>query len=92
MAVTVKIVNAADGSETIHDGRYVVEWDSNVPYGTLSISSSISLFSARIFNDSSEALIEWNSVSNVEPLRPDGEPNKPLTAVSILVEHDKHRN
>jgi len=34
----------------------------------------------------SDAMIFWGTQSNTVPLRPDGKPNKPLTALSIEVE------
>ena len=88
MAVLVKIIEAADGSPTPHDGRWVVNWDPHTRYGVLDITSSINKVFARRFESSSQALIEWNTISNVQPVRPDGEYNRPLTAVTILVERD----
>jgi|SRR5580693_650977 len=41
---------------------------------------------ARKFASASAALEAWNTVSKSRPVRPDGRPNKPLTALSIHVE------
>jgi hypothetical protein len=44
---------------------------------------------AMIFATHTEALALWKTQSKVSPLRPDGKPNRPLTAVTISVERLK---
>jgi hypothetical protein len=39
------------------------------------------------FANNGEAMTAWNMVSNARPLRPDGKPNKPLTALTVEVGH-----
>jgi hypothetical protein len=41
---------------------------------------------AMTFPTHAEALIFWKTQSTATPLRPDGKPNRPLTAFSISVE------
>jgi hypothetical protein len=41
---------------------------------------------AHKFASGAEALEAWGAVSKTRPVRPDGRPNKPLTALSIQVE------
>lgn len=41
---------------------------------------------ARQFPSSAEAMLAWNAVSQSRPRRPDGRPNKPLTALTVEVE------
>jgi hypothetical protein len=36
--------------------------------------------------DAAKAMEAWNTVSNQRPRRPDGRPNKPLTALTVEVE------
>jgi hypothetical protein len=43
------------------------------------------LADARRFAHASEAMIAWNTVSDRRPLRPDGRPNKPLTALTVEI-------
>jgi hypothetical protein len=43
------------------------------------------LADARRFAHTSEAMIAWNTVSDRRPLRPDGRPNKPLTALTVEI-------
>jgi hypothetical protein len=41
---------------------------------------------ARRFADNAEAMLAWNTVSKSRPKRPDGRPNKPLTALTVEIE------
>jgi len=41
---------------------------------------------ALCFTDKGDALAFWNRQSKVKPLRPDGLPNKPLTALTVIIE------
>lgn len=38
------------------------------------------------FTDIHDALSLWKSVHEKEPIRPDGKPNRPLTAFSVTIE------
>lgn len=38
------------------------------------------------FDTSAEAMIAWNRISVTYPRRPDGKPNKPLTALTVEIE------
>lgn len=86
MPVIALIVGAADLTPTPHDGRYVKEWTPHVPYGTLAIDSTDNPAQAKVWRDPFEALRERSVISSVEPLRPDKQPNRPLTAINILIE------
>jgi hypothetical protein len=44
------------------------------------------LADARRFATASDAMLAWNTVSDRRPLRPDGRPNKPLTALTVTIE------
>jgi hypothetical protein len=41
---------------------------------------------AKRFASKADALAFWNTQSTVQPWRPDGRPNKPLTALSVEIE------
>lgn len=56
-----------------HDGRGHCEWTSNKAR-------------AIRFDDAKAALEEWRRQSTVRPLRPDGKPNRPLTAYTVTIE------
>jgi hypothetical protein len=82
-ATVIRVVGAADGSPTPHDGRYVTAWDWNTNAGTLSLTSTANRDEAALFSPK-DALEQWRQVSRIEPRRPwDGKPNRPLTAITV---------
>jgi hypothetical protein len=80
----VKIIRAADGTATPHDGRYIVRWHPHVRHGTLAVTSTADIEQATRFT-LREILETRRSISRVEPYRPDGEPNRPLAAITIEI-------
>lgn len=56
-----------------HDGRGFVQWTEDPAR-------------AKRFPSMGEALAYWRTRSKVRPIRPDGRPNRPLTAASVVVE------
>lgn len=56
-----------------HDGRGVAHW-------------SLHARDALRFDTPTRALDFWRQVSDVKPVRGDGEPNRPLTAFTVMVE------
>lgn len=82
----VKVIGAADGGiVTPHDGRYVIDWDANTCFGTLACTSTDDLSLAREFASTDEIFQEWRAISIVEPRRPDGLINRPLTGLTIEI-------
>ena len=74
---------------TPHDGRYLVECDvDGVEQGNLIglIVSTDQLEEAKLFPSVADALLYWKRQSTTIPLRPDGRPNRPLTAYTVEVE------
>jgi hypothetical protein len=90
MSVSVRVIGAANGKPTPHDGRLVERWNPHTYAGTLELTSTTNPKLARRFDSVTDALTEWNTVSYVEPLRPwDKRPNKPLTGLTVeLVDLD----
>lgn len=41
---------------------------------------------AIVFKDAFDALALWKSVHTEKPVRPDGKPNRPLTAFTVTIE------
>ena len=80
--VVVRVMCHADGTPTPHDGRYVVAWNPHTPYGTCSIDTTDDIRQARRFR-APQALMTWRAVSHVEPIRPDGRPNRPLSGLTV---------
>jgi hypothetical protein len=87
MTVIIKIVGAADGTQLGIEGQYLKSFDhdafAGLGYGTFTFSRD----QAKRFADAGEALEFWRKPSAVKPRRPDGEPNRPLTATTIEVIH-----
>jgi hypothetical protein len=55
-----------------HDGLGLAEWTTDP-------------MEAMRFSDQAAALARWKQTSTVRPLREDGKPNRPLTAVTVSV-------
>lgn len=84
----VRVVGRADGGQTPHDGRYVVNWNPHTAAGILELTSTDNIEEARHF-PWPEVFDEWKAISGVEPKRPwDGRPNRPLTGVHIEIIRD----
>jgi hypothetical protein len=86
MTVTVLVIGAASGIPTPHDGRYVVEWNAHVHYGTLALSSTDDRSKAKRFPSPADVLRQYTTVSREQPRRPDGKLNRPLMAVTIEID------
>lgn len=66
-------------------GRYLMDFDVGAHNGRDPIPTTAAIEKAKHFPDASEALGFWRTQSRVRPLRPDGKPNRPLTAYTIEV-------
>lgn len=84
--VTVQVLGTARGEATVYDGQYVARWSPHTEYGACALETTPDRAQARVFASMSEALEEYRTISNVEPTRPDGRPNRPLTGLSIEIE------
>lgn len=87
----MKIVGLADGRPTTVDGQYLVECDVDDRDGRGSVFATDDKAKAKRFDGIGHALDYWRRTSHVVPLRPDGEPNRPLTAYTIELENDRDR-
>ena len=77
-----------------HTGRYLgyLQWwdlDSHVPgyptYPTGVVEVTQDIDKAHLFASMEEAMETWRRQSKAVPLRPDGKPNRPLTAFTVEV-------
>jgi hypothetical protein len=84
--IIIAVGFADDSVHCPHAGQYLESFDHDAydgrGYGTF--TSNVS--DAKRFNSAVDAMTFWNLQSCVRPLRPDGQPNKPLTALTIAVE------
>lgn len=88
--VVVKIIGMATGGPCPYDDQYLVEYDperdGETPDGRPMIAHIVTTddpAEARHFADFREATECWKRVCERSPRRPDGEPNRPLTAFSV---------
>lgn len=72
-----------DGGE--FDGQYLVMYDPEYAGGAGGASFSPELRFAKRFETIKDAVEEYNRVSELKPVRPDGKPNRPLTAHSVEI-------
>ena len=84
-AVTIKLIGLVSGGPTEFDGKYLVDYDPTpLDSGDVLISVSEDPAGARKFTTAAEAMEVWRGVSLKGP-RPDGEPDRPLTAFSVEI-------
>lgn len=62
---------------------YLVSYDPNQDMYDGGIEASADLRAAIRFKDVAEAIECWRQTSKTVPTRPDGRPNRPLTAFSV---------
>jgi len=85
MAAVIKIVARADGSHSPEAGDYVVEFDHDAYRGRGMLKSLPDPRYALRFADKAAAMEFWRRTSALRPIRPDGEPNRPLTAYTVEI-------
>ena len=84
MTCIILIHCAADGRSTSLDGEYLVGYeDAGDHVGLVATTAEIS--DAKLFANLTEAVEFWKQQSVLCPIRPDGKPNRPLTAFTIEV-------
>lgn len=91
----IRIIGLVNGGATAFDGQYLAEFDASRDgvepdsgremMCHLVTTSDIS--EAKIFADVAEVHALWTTVDEREPVRPDGQPNRPLTAFTVGVEN-----
>jgi hypothetical protein len=81
----MKVVAMADGRPGNWAGTYLhsADFDANAGIGDMAFTSDPQR--AMRFADARAALELWRTQSTVLPLRPDGKPNRPLTALTIEI-------
>jgi hypothetical protein len=73
------------------DGTWVKDFEPNshasgFPYPSGSLTTTADPTQARSFNSMEAALEFWRQRSTSCPTRPDGKPNRPLTAFTVSIE------
>lgn len=86
MTVRIRLVASADGRPTDKDGMWLVSCDVDANDGRGEVMATPIEHLARTFESAAEALEYWRRPSTVHPTRPDGKPNRPLTAYTVSIE------
>jgi hypothetical protein len=85
MSFVLYIVGPAFGGPSDLDGQYVRTFDPNAREGRGTLTGTPDRDQALKFKDAGDAFAYWRQQSKVRPLRPDGRPNRPLTAYHIEI-------
>lgn len=86
MSFVICAVGFSNGVHCPHAGQWLLHYDVDAFDGQGWCDFTDKIMQAKRFDTFEEAMACWNQQSTVKPLRPDGRPNKPLTALTILVE------
>lgn len=70
-------------------GQYLEWFDPNIPDECeIMATFTRDLAKAKRFANAADAMIEWGRVRDVDPVRLDGRPNKPLTALTVDIHEE----
>lgn len=83
--VALAVIRTGDSDE-VPEGAYLAAFDPEAFEGRGHAAWTTDLALAQRFEDAAEALTFWKTVPKCRPLRPDGKPNRPLTAFTITVQ------
>jgi hypothetical protein len=76
----------AHGTGTVRPGAYLKACDLEFAGGTGLVTWTSDKSQAMVFASFAEAFEAWRAVPESRPLRPDGEPNRPMTAFTVTFE------
>jgi hypothetical protein len=85
MTCLIQAVDFANGTPCPHAGQYVERFDFDTRDGRGYGSFTKDPTHALHFADKAAALSFWRTVSKSHPTRPDGRPNRPLTALTVSI-------
>lgn len=91
--IVIRVIGLVVGHPTAFDGQWLVEYDptrtgvspDGIPM-TARIVTTADRSAARRFVDAADAFAEWTRTSG--HIRPDGQPDRPLTAFTVEMESD----
>lgn len=89
-SVVIKIVGRADRIPNLADGEWLMDFDNEFDGGRGSIQTTSDIHQAKKFENVAEALRTWKQQSVTNPIRPDGEFNRPLTAFTVEINAYNH--
>jgi hypothetical protein len=86
MKYVICAIAFANGAPCPHAGQWLAHFDHDAFGGQGWGEFTDKINHAKRFDTFEEAMAFWNKQSTVMPLRPDGRPNKPLTALTATIE------
>lgn len=86
MSCVIRIVERADGSVSPEADLYLESCRHEGNDGRGQFGFTHDIRAAMQFATHGEAFEYWKRQSRVNPIRPDGRPNRPLTAYTIMIE------
>lgn len=82
---TIEAIGFEKGVDCPHSGMFLeefdFEYDNGLGYGVFTSDPSC----AKHFQSAADAMVFWRTISTTRPTRPDGKPNRPLTALTIAI-------
>jgi hypothetical protein len=85
LSVLIRVLGDALGGDAGGDaGQYLKAYDPAAEDGRGLLVTTTDPAEAKRYS-AAEALAEWKRVSRVRPRRPDGKPNRPLSAFTIEI-------
>lgn len=85
MSVVLRAIGFANGVRCPHAGQYLKWFDHEANEGGGYGLFTPHRYKAMRFADAGEALAFWQRQSTVRPLRADGQPNRPLSCLTVEV-------
>lgn len=86
--VVIKLVGLVSGAGHPLDGQYVTRYHPGPPSmrpRECLLLTTRDVSRAKVYASALEAHAEWTRVDEREPVRADGQPNRPMTAWSIFI-------
>ena len=81
----IRIMSDALGGRTRLDGQCIKTFNPDANNGRGLITACSSKIEAKRFKTTADAHSFWMTQSTIDPVRPDGQPNRPLTAFTIEI-------
>lgn len=81
----IRIIGLATGVPSPYDGQYVKTYDPEAVGGRGAVTTTYDKNKALQFANGADAMAFWRQQSKKYPIRPDGKPNRPLTAFTVEI-------
>jgi hypothetical protein len=81
----IRIVHLATGQPSGADGQWVKSYTPDGHGGRGDLLLTENKHEAKVYANAAAAMEEWRRVSSTHPTRPDGKPNRPMTAFTVEI-------